>query len=439
MRKKSLLSLAAFFALAAVPAWADTASWWKPVSEVNAGDTAWVMISTVLVLFMTIPGLALFYGGMVRKKNLLSTMMHSFGVAALVSVLWIVAGYSLAFTPGNSFIGGTERLFLNGLGLDMAKGMTTIAPNAGSIPESVFMFFQMTFAVISTAIISGAFAERIKFSAAMWFSGLWMILVYVPVCHWVWGGGFMSHGGVMDYAGGTVVHISAGTAGLVSAVMVGKRVGYGKESMPPHNMAFTLTGTAMLWLGWFGFNAGSAVAANASAGMAMAVTQIAAVFGAVTWMLCEKLSKHKVSALGLASGAVAGLVGITPAAGFTGAHGAIIIGIATSLACYCSIVFLKHKLGYDDSLDAFGIHGFGGIVGALLTGIVFDNTIFGGSASIGSQVLIQLKDAVTTMLYSGIVSAALLWIIGKVGNGLRVEHDVEREGLDINIHGERIE
>ncbi|MDP0174176.1 ammonium transporter [Glaesserella parasuis] len=414
-------------------------SWWQPLSALNSGDTAWVMISAILVIFMTIPGLALFYGGMVRKKNVLSTMMHSFSVTALISVLWITVGYSLAFTEGNAFIGGFDRLFLSGMGLDLAKEMTTIAPNASTIPEAVFMFFQMTFAVISVAIISGAFAERMKYSAMMWLSGLWFLLGYVPTCHWVWGGGFMAEGGVLDYAGGTVVHINAGGAALVAAIVVGKRVGYGKEAMPPHNMVYTLMGTAMLWVGWFGFNAGSAVAANASAGMAMAVTQIAATFGALTWLICEKIAGHRPSALGLASGAVAGLVGITPAAGFVDPQGAIFIGIITAAVCYFAVSVLKHKLGYDDSLDAFGIHGFGGIAGAVLTGIFFNNTIFGGEATVGSQVLTQLKDVVITVLYSGIVSFILLKIIEKITKGLRVERDEEREGLDITIHGERVE
>ncbi|WP_294089152.1 ammonium transporter, partial [uncultured Actinobacillus sp.] len=363
--KKVFLSLVMLFSPSL--ALAET-NWWQPMSAINDGDTAWVMISAVLVLFMTIPGLALFYGGMVRKKNILNTMMHSFSVTALISVLWVMIGYSLAFTEGNAFIGGLDRLFLNGIGVDVVNQTATIAPNASSIPETVFMFFQMTFAVISVAIISGAFAERMKYSAMMWFSGLWFLLVYVPTCHWVWGGGFMAEGGVLDYAGGTVVHINAGVAGLVAAIVVGKRVGFGKEAMPPHNMAFTLIGAAMLWIGWFGFNAGSAVAANASAGMAMAVTQISAAVGALTWLLCEKIAGHKASSLGLASGAVAGLVGITPAAGFVDPQGALAIGIITSLACYFSVVVMKHKLGYDDSLAAFGIHGFGVIVGGLLTG-----------------------------------------------------------------------
>lgn len=438
MKKIYLSSLV----LLMMPLWASAdglADWWKPVAEISAGDTAWVMISAILVLFMTIPGLALFYGGMVRKRNILSTMMHSFAATALISVLWSVMGYSLAFTPNNAVIGGLDRLFMTGMSVDTVRGMTTISPNAGSIPESVFFFFQMTFAVIAAAIISGAFAERMKFSASMWFLGLWSILVYVPVCHWVWGGGFMGHGGVLDYAGGTVVHINAGIAGLVAAIMVGKRVGYGKEAMPPHNMALTLMGAAMLWVGWFGFNAGSAVAANASAGLAMAVTQIAATTGALTWMLCEKLAQHRPSALGLASGAVAGLVGITPAAGFVNPHGAFVIGMVTTIACYFAVTMLKHKFSYDDSLDAFGIHGFGGIVGAILTGICFDNSVFGGDATVATQVWIQLKDVGITVVYSGIMSVILLTIISKLCGGLRVERDIEREGLDLNIHGERVE
>ncbi|MGX2968248.1 ammonium transporter [Ursidibacter sp. B-7004-1] len=414
-------------------------SWWQPISAINNGDTAWVMISTILVLFMTIPGLALFYGGMVRKKNVLNTMMHSFSITALICLLWVAVGYSLAFTEGNAFIGGFDRFFLQGMGLDLANQMVTVAPNASTIPEPVFMLFQMTFAIISVAIISGAFAERIKFSAMMWFSGIWFLLVYVPTCHWVWGGGFMAEGGVLDYAGGTVVHINAGIAGLVASIMVGKRVGYGKEAMPPHNMVLTLMGAAMLWVGWFGFNAGSAVSANASAGMAMAVTQISAGCGALMWLLCEKIAGHRPSSLGLASGAVAGLVGVTPAAGFVDPQGAIFIGLITSLACYFSVAKLKHKLGYDDSLDAFGIHGFGGIIGAILTGLFFNNTIFAGNSTIPTQILIQLKDATITIVYSGIMSAIILSVVAKICGGLRVERDEEREGLDISIHGERVE
>lgn len=441
MMNKHVLSAAALLA-AIMPAMAmadGVVDWWKPISEINAGDTAWIMTSAVLVLFMTVPGLALFYGGMVRKKNVLGTMMQSFAVAALVSVVWMVVGYSFAFTPGNAFIGGFDRFFLSGMGVDMAKEMTTIYGGSGTVPETVFMFFQMTFAIISTAIITGAFAERMKFSAMLLFSAIWAALVYAPVCHWVWGGGFMGEGGVLDFAGGTVVHINAGVAGLVAAVMIGKRLGYGKEAMAPHNMTLTLTGAAMLWVGWFGFNAGSAGAANASAGMAMAVTQIAAAAAALTWMLCEKLAGHKPSALGMASGAVAGLVGITPAAGFVGPQAALVIGILTAAGAYFASVVIKRKLGYDDSLDAFGIHGVGGIIGAILTGLLFTNSIFGGDASAGSQVLTQLKDVVITIVYSGVATFIILKVVGLICGGLRVEADAEREGLDLTTHGERVE
>lgn len=421
------------------PALAATDNWVYPLSEIDSGHTAWLMISAILVLLMTLPGLALFYGGMVRKKNILSTMMYSFSAAALVSILWMIIAYSLAFTPGNAFIGGLDRLFLNGITPNLTSQTGSIAPNAPNIPETVFMFFQMTFAIIATAIISGSFAERMKFSAMMCFSSAWLMLVYVPVCHWVWGGGFMGDGGVLDYAGGTVVHISAGTAGLVCALVLGKRVGYGKESMPPHNMALTLTGAAMLWVGWFGFNAGSAVAANASAGLAMAVTQISAASGALAWLLCEKYAGHKPSALGLASGAVAGLVGITPAAGFVSPASALLIGALTAIACYFAVVKLKQRFRYDDSLDAFGIHGFGGMIGALLTGLLFNNDLFNGNATIIHQLFIQLKDIIITTLYSGLLSLIILWATGKICRGLRVEHDIEREGLDLNLHGERVE
>lgn len=435
--KHGVLAAGIFCPMAAQAA--EIGGWRQPFSVLDSGDTAWVMVSAVLVLFMTLPGLALFYGGMVRKKNLLSTMMHSFSAAALVSVLWAAVGYSLAFVPNNALIGGTGRLFLAGMGVDAATQTATVMPNAPTVPETVFMFFQMTFAVIGAAIISGAFAERMRFGAMMWFTGLWFLLVYVPVCHWVWGGGFMAGGGVLDYAGGTVVHVNAGVAGLVACLMLGRRVGYGREAMPPHNMAFTLVGAAMLWVGWFGFNGGSAVAANAAAGMAVAATQIAAATGALAWLVCEKAVGHRPSALGLASGAVAGLVGITPAAGFVNLQGAFAIGILTAAACYFSVAVLKRKLGYDDSLDAFGIHGFGGIVGALLTGLWFDNSVFGGTAEPMRQLWVQFKDVAVTAVYSGVVSAGLLWLIRRFGGGLRVEYDVEREGLDLHIHGERVE
>lgn len=310
---------------------AATGDWIQPLSVISAGDTTWVMVSTILVLFMTIPGLALFYAGMVRKKNVLATMMQSFAVCCLIGMIWICAGYSLAFTPSSKFIGGTERFFLSGLALFSEKELLSVYPGAPTIPESVFMLFQMAFAVIAGAIITGAFAERMKFSALLWFVGLWSLFIYIPTAHWVWGpDGWLAADGVLDYAGGTVIHINAGVAGLVAAIMIGKRVGYGREAMAPHNLVLTLIGTAMLWIGWFGFNAGSALAADARAGMALATTQVAAISAALTWIFIEVCLKHKPSALGLASGAIAGLVGITPAAGFVSVQGALAIGIITS-------------------------------------------------------------------------------------------------------------
>lgn len=438
----SIIFKVSLFVTLSANVWADDlAAWWRPTTEIDAGNTAWLMISAVLVLFMTIPGLALFYGGMVRKKNVLGTMMHSFTVAAVVSLVWMIIGYSLAFTPGNAFVGGLERFFLNGLGFDKAREMTTVFGGSGTVPEAVFMFFQMTFAIISMAIVTGAFAERMKFSALLLFCTAWVILVYAPICHWVWGGGFMSEAKipVMDFAGGTVVHINAGVAGLVAAVVMGKRLGYGRDIMSPHNMVLTLTGAAMLWLGWFGFNAGSAGAADAAAGMAMAVTQIAAAAGALTWLLCEKIAGHKPSALGLASGAVAGLVGITPAAGFVMPTAALLIGILTTVGAYFAAVILKRRFGYDDSLDAFGIHGFGGIIGSILTGLLFSNVITGGDAQIGSQLLAQIKDVLITVIYSAIVTFIILKIVYLICGGLRIQQEAEREGMDLSIHGERIE
>lgn len=444
MQNKIIRCMAILLCMAGLPAlsWAERLeNWWRPTTVLDTGNTAWLMISSILVLFMTIPGLALFYGGMVRKKNVLGTMMHSFSVAAVVSIVWMLIGYSLAFTPGNAFVGGFERILLNGLGFDKAHEMTTLLGGSGTVPESVFMFFQMTFAIISMAIVTGAFAERMKFSALLLFCALWVMLVYAPICHWVWGGGFMSETEtpVMDFAGGTVVHINAGIAGLVAALMIGKRLGYGRDMMSPHNMVLTLTGAAMLWLGWFGFNAGSAGAADATAGMAMVVTQIAAAAGALTWLLCEKLAAHKPSALGLASGAVSGLVGITPAAGFVMPQAALIIGIVTAIGAYFAAVVLKRWFGYDDSLDAFGIHGFGGIVGSILTGLLFSNVLFDGNAHIASQLWAQIKDVVITIVYSGISTFIILKMVGWICGGLRLHHEAEREGMDVSIHGERIE
>lgn len=424
-------------ALCTIPfsASADTSDWLRSISELSAGDTTWVMVATILVLFMTIPGLALFYGGMVRKKNVLATMMGSFASCCLIALIWVIFGYSLAFTPNNGFIGGTERLFLQGLDLFSAEGKLSIYPGAPTIPESVFMLFQMAFAIIAGAIITGAFAERMKFSALLTFVGLWSALIYVPTAHWVWGlDGWLASDGVLDYAGGTVIHINAGIAGLVAAMMIGKRVGYGREVMMPHNLVLTLIGTAMLWIGWFGFNAGSALAADARAGMALATTQVAAVAAAFTWTIIEAILGHKPSALGLASGAIAGLVGITPAAGFVSVQSALFIGMITSAICFISATKLKYWLGYDDTLDAFGIHGVGGIVGAVLTGVFVSTDISGTDTTLW----IQIESVIITVIYSTIGSFILLKLIDKT-IGLRVEYEDERKGLDLVLHGERVE
>lgn len=414
---------------------AQLTDWIQPMSELSAGDTTWVSVAAILVLFMTIPGLALFYAGMVRKKNTLATMVQSFAICCLIAILWLCFGYSLTFTPGNAFIGGTDRFFLSGLNVFTEQELLTIYPGAPTIPESVFMIFQMAFAIIAAAIITGAFAERIKFSALLVFVGLWSLLIYVPTAHWVWGmDGWLAQDGVLDYAGGTVIHINAGVAGLVASILVGKRIGYGRETILPHNLVLTLIGTAMLWIGWFGFNAGSALAADGRAGMALATTQIAAASGALTWIIIETILKHKPSALGLASGAIAGLVGITPAAGFVSVQSALAIGILTSAICFIAVTRLKYWLGYDDTLDAFGIHGIGGIVGAILTGVFVSTEISGTDTSLW----LQTESVLITIAYSGIGSFILLKIIDKV-IGLRVEKDDERKGLDLSSHGERIE
>ncbi|WP_439257065.1 ammonium transporter [Lonepinella sp. BR2271] len=414
---------------------ASTAEWLKPLSELNSGDTTWVMVSAILVLFMTLPGLALFYAGMVRKKNVLATMMQSLTVACLIGVIWICFGYSLAFTEGNGLLGGTDRFFLQGLDLLSEKGLGTIYPGASTIPESVFMLFQMAFAIIAGAIITGAFAERMKFSALLLFVGCWSLCIYIPTAHWVWGlDGWLASDGVLDYAGGTVIHINAGVAGLVASIMIGKRVGYGREVMAPHNLVLTLIGMAMLWVGWFGFNAGSALAADARAGMALATTQVAAVAAALTWILIEVCLKHKPSALGLASGAIAGLVGITPAAGFVSVQSALFIGVITSAICFVGATKLKYWLGYDDTLDAFGIHGLGGIVGAILTGVFVSTDISGTDTTLW----LQIESVIITIAYSAMGSFIILKIIDKT-LGLRVDYDDERKGLDLVLHGERIE
>jgi len=400
----------------------------------NSGDTAWMLTSTALVLFMTIPGLALFYAGMVRAKNVLSIMMQCFAITAMVTVLWTIGVYSLAFESGgalNDYVGGLGKMFLAGVTADALSG---------TIPETVFMTFQMTFAIITPALIVGAFAERMKFSAMLWFMGLWLILVYAPICHWVWGGGWLGSMGVLDFAGGTVVHINAGIAALMAALVLGKRRGYPTTAMPPHNLGYTIVGASMLWVGWFGFNAGSELAADGTAGMAMAVTQIATATAALAWMFAEWLSHGKPSVLGIASGAVAGLVAITPASGTAGPMGALAIGAAAGIGCFFGSTKLKRALGYDDSLDAFGVHGIGGMIGAILTGVFVDASLGGAGLAegmtIGSQVGLQLIGVVATVIYTAIVSLILLKVIDLI-IGLRVPEEQETEGLDISLHDER--
>ena len=403
--------------------------------NINSGDTAWMLSSVALVLLMTIPGLALFYGGMVRKKNVLATLMQSFAITCLVTILWVIAGYSLAFMPGGSFIGSLDRLFLNGMLFQKDAAKLTVSHLGVTIPESVYVMFQATFAIITPALIAGAFAERMKFSAMLWFIGLWSILVYSPIAHMMWEPtGYFAAMGVLDFAGGTVVNINASIAGLVCALVLGKRIGYGKESMMPHNLTLTLIGASLLWVGWFGFNAGSAVAADGRAGMAMLVTQLATAVAAMSWMFAEWMVKGKPSVLGIASGAVAGLVAITPASGFVGVTGAFVIGIAAGVLCFWAATSLKRMMGYDDSLDAFGVHCIGGITGAILTGVFNVKEISGADASVMTQVYAVLA----TLVYSGGVSFILLKVIDMVV-GLRVSEEEEREGLDVSLHGERVE
>ncbi len=409
----------------------------------NSGDTAWMLTATALVLFMTIPGLALFYGGMVRSKNVLSVMMQCFAITGLMSSLWVVYGYSMAFdTAGmekgvlnfNSFVGGFSKAFLSGVTPNSLTSATAL------FPEAVFITFQMTFAIITPALIVGAFAERMKFSAMLIFMAVWFTLVYAPMCHMVWSGdgAFLWDEGVLDFAGGTVVHINAGIAGLVACLVLGKRKGYPTTPMAPHNLGYTLVGAAMLWIGWFGFNAGSAIAANGTAGMAMLVTQIATAAAALGWMFAEWITHGKPSALGIASGVVAGLVAITPAAGTAGPMGALVIGLASGVICFFCATSLKRKLGYDDSLDAFGVHGIGGIVGAILTG-VFAAPVLGGFGTvedIGAQVWIQIVGVLVTVVYTGIVTFVILKVLDLV-MGLRVSEESETVGLDLSEHNER--
>ena len=407
------------------PAFADT---------LDTGDSAWILTATALVLFMTIPGLSLFYGGLVRSKNVLSVLMQCFAITCLASILWLLVGYSMAFSDGgsmNAFVGGFSNFLLGGI----SEGTLS-----GSIPESSFALFQMTFAIITPALIVGGFAERMRFSAVMLFSAAWLILVYAPICHWVWGGGWLSDLGVMDFAGGTVVHITAGVAALVAALVLGNRRGFPEQPMPPHNMTLTIMGAGMLWVGWFGFNGGSALAANGDAGMAMLVTHISAAVAAFTWMCAEWIRYGKPSALGAVTGMVAGLGTITPASGFVGPGGALIIGLSAGIVCFIATMYIKRTLKIDDSLDVFPVHGVGGILGTLLTGIFASNAlgIFSGQEdiSIASQLGTQAIGVVATIVYTGIVTFIILKVTDMlVGN--RVSEDEEQEGLDLVSHNER--
>jgi Amt family ammonium transporter len=421
----------------AAPAAAPTEPFLLSADKISGGDTAWMLTSTALVLMMCVPGLALFYGGMVRKKNVLATLMQSFACTCVVTILWWLIGYSWAFTPGSRFIGGTTRALFGGVAFvaSAAGNKLTVSHLAPTIPESVYAMFQMTFAIITPALIAGAFADRMKFSSMLVFLATWSLLVYAPIAHMVWEPtGWLNLSGVLDYAGGTVVHINAGVAGLASCLVLGKRLGYGKEAMAPHNLTLTLIGASLLWVGWFGFNAGSAVAADGRAGMAMLATQMATAAAALGWMFAEWVSKGKPSVLGIASGAVAGLVAITPASGFVAPTPAVIIGLVAGVVCYIAATSLKHAFKYDDSLDAFGVHGVGGIIGALLTGVFASKEISGMDGS----VLVQAKGVAVTVVYGFIVSYVILTIIDKT-MGLRVTEEQEREGLDISLHGESLE
>jgi Amt family ammonium transporter len=413
--------------------------------KIDSGDTAWMITSSALVLMMTIPGLALFYGGMVRKKNVLATLAQSFGATCIITVLWMIIGYSIAFTTNpdsslNNFIGSFNYFLLGPMGLNTTSSL------AATIPESVYMFFQMTFAIITPALIAGALADRMKFSAFMWFMSLWLLFVYCPIAHWVWGGGWLGTMGAMDFAGGTVVHLNAGTAGLITCLVLGKRVGLNTENMAPHNLSLSVIGASLLWVGWFGFNAGSATSANVGAGMAAAATQIATAAASLGWMFSEWMIAKKPSVLGMISGAVAGLVAITPASGFVDPRGALIIGIAAGIVCYFASVHMKKAFGYDDALDAWGVHGVGGALGAMMTGAFASKAINsampfqnGGWLIDGNfgQMIIQFYDVAAVFVYCAIMTFIILKVIDMIV-GLRVTRDVEVEGLDINLHGETV-
>lgn len=400
----------------------------------NGANTAWILTSTALVLFMTLPGLALFYGGLVRSKNVLSILMQCFAIACIASILWFVIGYAIAFGEGGDYIGSLDKMFLAGV----MEGSLS-----GDLPETVFVMFQMTFAVITPALIIGGFAERMKFSAVMLFSALWLLVVYAPITHWVWGGGWLGQMGLLDFAGGTVVHITAGVAALVAALVLGNRRGFGDTAMPPHNMTMTITGAGMLWVGWFGFNAGSALAANGDAGMAMLVTHLSAATGAFTWLCIEWIKYGKPSALGAVTGMVAGLGTITPASGFVGPAGAIVIGFSAGVICFYATLTIKQKLNIDDSLDVFPVHGVGGILGTFMAGIFASSELglFSGQGlaegmTITSQLGVQLTGIAATFIYTAVVTYILLKLV-KLMVGLRVTEDEETEGLDVVAHNER--
>ncbi|WP_202744969.1 ammonium transporter [Acinetobacter pittii] len=414
---------------------AETPAAPAPTPTLDTGDTSWILVSTALVLLMTIPGLALFYGGMVRKKNVLSTMMFSLSAAILVSLLWVIAGYSIAFSGTGAFFGDLSKAMLNGVAFDALSG---------TIPESLFVIFQMTFAIITVAILSGSIADRMKYSAFMVFIAVWVLVVYAPITHWVWAAdGWLFKAGALDFAGGTVVHINSGVAGLVAAYMLGKRIGLGRESMAPHNLTLTVVGASLLWVGWFGFNGGSALGAGARASMAILVTQVAAAAAAFSWLVVERMIRGKASVLGGASGAVAGLVVITPAAGFVGVGGALVMGLIGGVVCFWGITALKRLLKADDALDAFGLHAVGGIVGAILTGVFYSDEIIKAAnvalaPTFAGQLWVQVEGVLATMVYSGIATFIILKVIDLV-IGIRVNSDDERMGLDLSQHGERIE
>ncbi|ENV28996.1 TPA: ammonium transporter [Acinetobacter baumannii] len=421
--------------IAAAPAAEETPAAPTPTAKLDTGDTSWILISTALVLLMTIPGLALFYGGMVRKKNVLSTMMFSLSAAILVSLLWVIAGYSIAFSGTGAYFGDLSKAMLNGVAFDALSG---------TIPESLFVIFQMTFAIITVAILSGSIADRMKYSAFMAFIAIWVLVVYAPITHWVWAAdGWLFKAGALDFAGGTVVHINSGVAGLVAAYMLGKRIGLGRESMAPHNLTLTVIGASLLWVGWFGFNGGSALGAGARASMAILVTQVAAAAAAFSWLVVERMIRGKASVLGGASGAVAGLVVITPAAGFVDVGGALVMGLIGGVVCFWGITALKRLLKADDALDAFGLHAVGGIVGAILTGVFYSDEIIKAAnvalaPTFAGQLWVQVEGVLATMVYSGIATFIILKVIDLI-IGLRVNSDDERMGLDLSQHGERIE